>query len=115
MKKRLTRGQVIKQMCLICNGWNPDQSLSNVSRGMARKAVKDCAVNEQTCPLYPFRLGGKGNKADAIKLKCYICMGFVNKGKSPVSKLQVRKLVRECKDTDCPLFRYRLGKEEIPS
>lgn len=41
-KKRLTRGQAIKQKCLNCSGFN-------------RKEVKSCKFKE--CPLYKYRLG----------------------------------------------------------
>lgn len=113
---RLTRGQAIKQMCLMCNGWNPDPDLCNVSRRMALKEVQNCPPGVQTCPLHPFRLGkGGGNRAGAIKLKCQICMGYVNIAGivSPISKQTATNRVKQCEDENCPLYRYRLGRELI--
>lgn len=41
-KKRLTRGQAIRQKCLNCSGFN-------------KKEVRNCELKK--CPLYKYRLG----------------------------------------------------------
>lgn len=64
--------------------------------GKKKKPTISQVINTRTRPDYE---GIRLTRSDAIKRYCLDCTGFQPKE------------VRECPDTKCPLYRYRLGKE----
>lgn len=77
-----------RKYCLECNG--------------SSKEVRLCTANlsDPVCPLWPLRFGKKAQGVStikAIRARCLDC-----RGGSTV-------LVRDCKDTDCALWPYRMG------
>lgn len=90
--KRLTPMRAIRKYCV-----------SDCMNGQP-KEVELCTTNEDIpigeCPLYRLRLGKNIDKlkvAKQIRLKCIDCSGYVATD------------VRECRNTECVLFPFRMG------
>jgi hypothetical protein len=83
----MTPGKAIRKFCLACVGTATE--------------VHKCQGNKMLigdpCPLYPYRLGKGRPSVKTIRKHCLYCCN------------NSRKLVRECPDESCPLYKFRLG------
>lgn len=94
MPARLTRTQAIRANCRLCD---------------SESSIEYLKCTNENCALHPYRLGKyhKG-KAKAIRAYCKWCTGCDKEEyKTPVTK------IKSCPSGGCPLYRYRMGREEV--
>lgn len=100
-----TTGQAVKKKCLNCVGGE-----------RPRVRIRDCPIKD--CILWPHRFGVTPAKAKKrgydvgdnsrrltmrdLRAECVSCMG---------GGTEAYKDVRECKDTDCGLYPFRMGRK----
>ena len=92
--KRLTRTQAIKSNCRMCD---------------CETSIEYLKCDVENCSLHKYRLGNfhKG-KVKARRDYCKWCMGC-DGGKSSTALSEIKL----CPSGSCPLYRYRMGREEI--